>query len=193
MPFEYPGGLAKEEVALEQEAQLNSFLRDVEAKAFRIAIVTVRDRDEALDIVQDAMIRLATHYASKPQGEWRPLFYRILGNRIRDWHRRSAVRNRVLSFFSGQEGEEPDPIVTASGPVTEDPVESLAADESLRALEAALRTLPARQREAFMLRNFEDLDVAETARAMGCSDGSVKTHHSRAVAKLRELLGDEWS
>lgn len=193
MPFEYPGGLAKEEGALEREAELNSFLRDVEARAFRIAIVTVRDRDEALDIVQDSMIRLATRYASKPKEEWRPLFYRILGNRVRDWHRRSAVRNRVLSFFSGQEGEDPDPIVAASGPTSEDPIELLAADESMLALEAALRQLPARQREAFMLRNFEELDVAQTARAMGCSDGSVKTHHSRAVARLRELLGDPWS
>lgn len=193
MPFEYPGGLAKEEVALERETELDAFLRDVEARAFRMAMVTVRDRDEALDIVQDAMIRLVTRYSEKPSEEWRPLFYRILSNRVRDWHRRSAVRNRMLSFFGGQEGEGPDPIVSARSPRSANPAEQLSTGEAMAALEEALRQLPERQRQAFMLRNFEELDVAETARAMGCSDGSVKTHHSRAVAKLRELLGEHWS
>jgi RNA polymerase sigma-70 factor, ECF subfamily len=193
MPFECPGGLAREEEALEHDANLNAFLREVEARAFRIAIIAVRDRDEALDIVQDAMLRLATRYAQRPGAEWRPLFYRILTNRIRDWHRRRAVSGRILGFFSGQEGEAPDPIVSASGPSSDNPIEAVARDESMEALSRALGELPERQRQAFMLRNFEDLDVAETAIAMGCSDGSVKTHHSRAVARLREILGEHWS
>lgn len=193
MPFEYPGGLAGGEVALERESELDAFLREVESRAFRIALVTVRDRDDALDIVQDAMIRLVTRYAEKPKEEWRPLFYRILSNRVRDWHRRGAVRNRVLSFFGGQEGDGPDPIVAASGPESANPVEELSTAQAMEALEDALRELPDRQRQAFMLRNFEGMDVAATARAMGCSDGSVKTHHSRAVARLRELLGEHWS
>ena len=193
VPFEYPGAHGKEEVALNRAAALDTFLREVEARAFRIAQVTVRDRDDALDIVQDAMLKLAINYADRPEDEWPPLFFRILTNRVRDWHRRSAVRNRVLSFFGGQEDNGPDPIVSAAGPRDDDPVEQLVGREAAAELEEALRQLPERQRQAFMLRNFENLDVRQTAQVMGCSDGSVKTHHSRAVAKLRELLGEHWS
>ena len=194
MPLQFPGGLAKEDARLDKEAiDLDSFLRGVEARAFRIAVISVRNHSDALDIVQDAMISLATRYSKRPQDEWRPLFYRILSNKVRDWHRRSTVRNRVLSFFSGQEGEEADPIVRASGPPSNNPAREVQTNETMEALEVALGQLPERQRQAFMLRNFESLDVAQTALAMGCSDGSVKTHHSRAVARLRELLGEHWS
>jgi RNA polymerase sigma-70 factor (ECF subfamily) len=192
MPFEYPGGLVKEEVGLKLAADLDTFLRDVERRAFRIAQITVRDRDEALDIVQEAMLSLATKYANRPQEEWPPLFYKILRNRVRDWHRRYAVRSRVLSFFGGQESDLPDPIVDAPGPRSDDPVEQLSRHEAIVELEGALGQLPARQREVFMLRNFEGLDVRETATAMGCTQGSVKTHYSRAIGKLRALLGDHW-
>jgi RNA polymerase sigma-70 factor (ECF subfamily) len=156
-------------------------------------MVSVRDRDEALDIVQDTMMKLATNYARRPSAEWRPLFFRILKNRIRDWGRRRSVSQRVISFFSGQDGEDVDPIVAAPGPEGDDPQSQAAGDEAMAALEAALRELSARQREVFMLRNFENLDVAGTAIAMGVTDGSVKTHYSRAVARLRELLGEHWS
>ncbi len=172
---------------------LEAFLRDVEARAFRIALVHVRDRDEALDIVQDAMIRLARRYANAPSVEWTPLFYRILQNRIRDWRRRQIVRNRVLSFFGGLPAgpdEEPDPLLGAPGSAGDDPLERAAGDGALAALEEALRQLPARQREAFLLRSIEGLDVAQTAAAMSCSEGSVKTHYFRAVQRLRELLGE---
>lgn len=185
-------GLADEETTLDQFADLDAFLRQVEASAFRIAVVSVRDRDEALDIVQDAMMRLATRYARKSADEWKPLFYRILSNRIRDWGRRRAVSRRVMSLFSGQDGEDNDPIVAAPAAPGEDPLARAEGAEAMQALEAALQTLSTRQREAFMLRCFENLDVAETALAMGVSDGSVKTHYSRAVARLRELLGDHW-
>jgi RNA polymerase sigma-70 factor (ECF subfamily) len=191
MPFE--SSLADEEDTLEQFADLDGFLRQVEVSAFKIAMVSVRDRDEALDIVQDAMMRLATSYARRPSDEWRPLFFRILKNRIRDWGRRRSVSQRVISFFSGQPGENVDPIVAAPGPDSDDPETRAADDEAMAALEAALRELSARQREVFVLRNFENLDVAGTAIAMGVSDGSVKTHYSRAVARLRELLGEHWS
>jgi RNA polymerase sigma-70 factor (ECF subfamily) len=190
MPFE--SSLADEEDTLEQFADLDGFLRQVEVSAFKIAMVSVRDRDEALDIVQDAMMRLATSYARRPSDEWRPLFFRILKNRIRDWGRRRSVSQRVISFFSGLPGEDVDPIVAAPGPDRDDPETRAAGDEAMAALEAALRELSARQREVFMLRNFENLDVAGTAIAMGVSDGSVKTHYSRAVARLRELLGEHW-
>jgi RNA polymerase sigma-70 factor (ECF subfamily) len=186
----------KGEDTLESGAEIEAFLRDIESRAFRIALLGVRNRDDALDIVQDAMIRLVRRYALRPSTEWRPLFYRILQNRIRDVQRRQSVRSRVLRFFGGLESEEEyDPVVAAPAPEGDAPFERLAAGDAMQALEAALERLPERQREAFALRNFEGLDVAETAVAMRCTEGSVKTHYSRAVHRLRELLkehGEEY-
>jgi RNA polymerase sigma-70 factor (ECF subfamily) len=176
------------EETLESRAAIEAFLREVETRAYRIAVLGVRDRDEAFDIVQDAMIRLVRRYSRRPSDEWRPLFYRILQNRIRDVQRRRKVRSRVLSFFGGVESEEYDPLVEAPSAESDDPLEQVVASDAMQALEQALAQLPARQREAFMLRNFEGLDVAQTARAMSCTEGSVKTHYSRAVHRLRELL-----
>jgi RNA polymerase sigma-70 factor (ECF subfamily) len=184
--------LGREET-LDYGSELDAFLRDIEKRAFRIAVMTMRDADEALDVVQEAMIRLVTHYGRRPSDEWRPLFYRILKNRIRDWHRRRVVRARVLTFFGAHDEDETDPLAAVPGPSEDNPLEELEANQALAALGAALGELPTRQREAFMLRNFEGLDVNETAVAMGCSEGSVKTHHARAVSRLRELLGEEWS
>lgn len=177
------------EGALDSGAAIEAFLREVETRAFRIALLSIRDRDDALDVVQDSMIRLVRRYARRPSAEWRPLFYRILQNRIRDVQRRRIVRNRVLSFFGGVASEdEIDPLLAAPAPAGDLPLAQAVAGDAMQALEAALGTLPARQREAFVLRNLEGLDVAQTAAAMGCTEGSVKTHYSRAVHKLRELL-----
>ena len=177
--------------ALQQEQQLNRFLAEVERRALRIAEIAVRDRDEALDLVQDAMIKLARKYADKDAGEWPPLFYRILQNGIRDWHRRQAVRNRVMVWFGrGSSGDEYDPVAAAPDPIGRSPDQELSNDQAMQSLEVAVQALPARQREAFMLRTFEGLDVAGTAVAMGCSEGSVKTHYSRAIHSLRDTLGD---
>lgn len=182
---------------LEACQQLSQFLADVERRAFRIAQVALRSHEDAEDAVQDAMFQLAKRYADRPPGEWPPLFYRILQSRIRDCQRRRAVRNRVLSFFGGQRGEGddelPDPIATAVDPSALDPREQVAQADAMAALENALRALPMRQREAFVLRILEGLDVAQTAQAMGCSEGSVKTHLSRAMHSLRESLGEHWS
>ena len=178
--------------ALDSGAQIEAFLREVEARAYRIAAMNIRDRDEALDIVQDAMIRLVRSYSHRPSEEWRPLFYRILKNRIRDEQRRRTVRSRVLSFFGGTASdEEYDPIAEAPGASSDDPLERATSGDAMQALEQALTELPTRQREVFMLRNFEGLDVAQTAVAMGCTEGSVKTHYSRAVHRLREMLGED--
>ncbi len=177
--------------ALQKQQQLNRFLAEVERRALRIAEIAVRDRDEALDLVQDAMIKLARKYADKDDGEWPPLFYRILQNGIRDWHRRQAVRNRVMVWFGrGNPDDEYDPVAAAPDPIGRAPEQELSNDEAMESLEVAVHALPARQREAFMLRTFEGLDVAGTAVAMGCSQGSVKTHYSRAIHSLRETLGD---
>jgi RNA polymerase sigma-70 factor (ECF subfamily) len=178
--------------ALQQEQQLNRFLADVERRALRIAEIGVRDRDDALDLVQDAMIKLARKYADRPTAEWAPLFYRILQNGVRDWHRRQAVRNRVMVWFgrSSSEDDDYDLVAAAPDPIGRSPDEELQNSEAMASLESAVHGLPARQREAFMLRTFEGLDVAGTAVAMGCSEGSVKTHYSRAIHSLRETLGE---
>lgn len=178
---------------LQRERQLNQFLAGVERRALRIAEISIRDRDEALDLVQDAMIRLVRNYSERPGEEWTPLFYRILQNGIRDWQRRRKVRNRVMVWFGrGAEDDDYDPVAQAPDPVARTPEQELQTGEAMARLESAMRALPDRQREAFMLRNFEGLDVADTALAMGCSEGSVKTHYSRAVHTLRDRLGDYW-
>jgi RNA polymerase sigma-70 factor, ECF subfamily len=172
---------------------LETFLAEVERKAFRIAQIALRHESDALDVVQDAMMQLAHRYASRPAEEWRPLFSRILENRIRDVQRRRIVRQRVMSVlpWRGEDAEEemPDPIdqAPAAGPT---PAAQIESDQMIEALEQALTQLPGRQRQAFLLRNIEGLDVAETAAAMKCSQGSVKTHYFRALQALRSKLGD---
>jgi RNA polymerase sigma-70 factor (ECF subfamily) len=172
---------------------LDAFLASVERRAFRIAEVATRDRDEALDIVQDAMLQLSRRYAGRPAAEWPPLFYRILENRIRDFQRRQTVKNRLFFWRPAARDEEEaeDPLEQIAEPGA-GPVEELQRAEQMRRLEQGLRKLPARQREAFELRLWEGLSVEDTARAMGCSDGSVKTHLHRALAALRQDLEGVW-
>ncbi len=179
---------------LQRESRLNKFLGDVERRALRIAEIAIRDRDEALDLVQDAMIKLVKNYADRSDDEWTPLFYRILQNGIRDWHRRQKVRNRVMVWFGrgGSTDDEYDPVAQAPDLAGRTPDEEMQTGEAMQRLETAIQALPPRQREAFMLRTFEGLDVAGTAVAMGCSDGSVKTHYSRAIHTLRDKLGEYW-
>ena len=179
--------------ALQREQQLNRFLAEVERRALRIAEIAVRDRDDALDLVQDAMIKLARKYGDRDSAEGTPLFYRILQNGVRDWHRRQAVRYRVMVWFGrGAQDDEYDAVAAAPDPIGRTPDEELGNSEAMESLELAVYALPARQREAFMLRTFEGLDVAGTAVAMGCSEGSVKTHYSRAIHSLREALGEHY-
>jgi len=186
---------ARGEAVLEYSRELERFLAEIERRAFRMAQVALRDPDDALDVVQDAMLKLARNYASRPSTEWRPLFYRILENGIRDLQRRRSVRKRFMTWLPGvkedPDNEVQDPLENVADAAPEIP-EVLMQGQAMEQLEASLRSLPARQREAFMLRNFEGLDVAETATAMGCSQGSVKTHYSRAVHTLRDQLGEVW-
>ncbi len=179
---------------LQKERQLSEFLAEVERRALRIAEIGVRDRDEALDLVQDAMIKLVRNYSGRGCDEWPPLFYRILQNGVRDWHRRQAVRNRVMVWKqkAKRDDSDYDVIAAAPDPIGRSPDEELENYEAMQDMEVAVHDLPTRQREAFMLRTFEGLDVAGTATAMGCSQGSVKTHYSRAVHTLREKLGEHW-
>ena len=179
---------------LQGEQELNRFLKEVEKRALRIAESVGRNCDDAMDLVQEAMIKLVRNYADRPNDEWTPLFYRILQNGVRDWHRRQAVRNRVMVWFGRSTGDddERDLIASAPDPAGRTPEENLQSHEAMESLELAVAALPRRQKEAFMLRTFEGLDVAGTAVAMGCSQGSVKTHYSRAIHSLRETLGEHW-
>lgn len=172
---------------------LDQFLVSVERRAFKIARLGLRNDDDALDAVQDAMMKLVAAYASRPKEEWPPLFYRILTNRVRDLQRRRTVRGRIMSWLPARdaedEGEEFDPIGQA--PSNEaSPARRLELDEAIGVLETAVAELPTRQQQAFLLRNYEGLDVNATAQAMGCSEGSVKTHYFRALETLRAKLGD---
>ena len=175
---------------------LNQFLAGVELKAFKIAQAALRHEDDALDAVQDAMLQLARAYSDRPAEEWKPLFYRILENRIRDMQRRRTVRGRVISWlpFRGndEDDDEQDPIAQAPS-FDQQPSRKLEISETMDALEKALEALPRRQQQVFMLRTLEGMDVAETATAMGCSEGSVKTHYFRALQTLRAQLGDFWT
>ena len=175
--------------------EMNRFLMDVENRAFRMAELAVGNRDDAMDIVQDTMLTLARKYAKRPTTEWRPLFFRILQNRITDCYRRRASSNRLFSFFSSfrnDEGEVVDVAALQPGPAANEPEQRTVIDGASDEVDRALAKLPPRQRQAFLLRSWEGLSVAETAAAMNCSEGSVKTHYSRAVGRLREALGAHW-
>jgi RNA polymerase sigma-70 factor (ECF subfamily) len=169
----------------------------VERRAFKQALFAVRDEEAALDIVQDAMLRLSESYGDRVPEELPPLFQRILQNAIRDWFRRQKVRSTwttLISALAPGRGEEDDqdPLETlqeAGDANREDtPPERLERSQVIEIIEQEVARLPARQREAFLMRYWEELDVAETAKAMGCSEGSVKTHCSRAAHALALAL-----
>ncbi len=181
------------------DKELSDFLKSVEKRAFKRAVYAVRDDDAALDIVQDTMIRLSQSYADRPAAELPLLFQRILSNATMDWFRRQKVRSALFKNFSdfsgpGEDGEDFDILESLEAldldgrAEFESAADSLSRAQILRAIETEVAELPQRQREAFLLRYWEELDVAETAVAMGCSQGSVKTHCSRAVHALSKAL-----
>ena len=181
---------------LSNPAELNEFLSGVERRAYKQACYAVQDSHIALDIVQEAMFKLAEKYGDKPSAEFPMLFQRILQNTIRDHYRRQKVRNAWTTLFSGLQSkhleEEFDPLDTLTDDDNQSapakPDAALRQQQILRKVENVLQTLPMRQREAFLLRYWEGFDTAEAAAAMGCSEGSVKTHCSRATHSLAEQL-----
>ncbi len=184
-------------VALASHQELSVFLAEVERRAFKQAMFALRDEHSALDVVQDAMLKLTEKYAGKPIAELPMLFQRILQNSIHDHFRRQKVRSTWTTLLSAlgkgdEKDEDYDPLETLAAKsdsnANADPAQLHEQGEIMSAIEQALTRLPARQREAFLLRYWEELDVAEAAAAMGCSEGSVKTHCSRAVHALAETL-----
>ena len=172
---------------------LDAFLAAVERRAYQMAYFAVQDREEALEIVQDAMFSLVRRYSSADADEWPPLFHRILQHRIRDHYRRQKVRSVVRSWFGGGEDDDREDELESVSSATAGPQESLIGDQTIAQLKRAISALPLRQQQVFLLRAWEGLDVRSTANAIGCSEGSIKTHYSRAVARLRQLLGEEYS
>jgi len=181
---------------LASDKELSDFLKSVEKRAFKRTVYTVRDEDAALDIVQDAMIRLAEKYADRPPAELPLVFQRILSNATMDWFRRRKVRSAVMTNMSDFEGHGEDGdfdllemLETVEGSLgSESAADTVGREQILHQIELEVAQLPGRQREAFLLRYWEEMDVAETASVMGCSEGSVKTHCSRAVHALAKSL-----
>jgi RNA polymerase sigma-70 factor, ECF subfamily len=171
---------------------LDAFLASVEKRAFRMAEIATSNKDEAMDILQDAMFKLAEKYADRDAKEWAPLFTTILQSRIKDWYRRNQVRNRFRSWFSNKDNEQEDPIQQVEDEKARTPEQLLQADRRVDELDLAIHALPLRQQQAFLLRTWEGYSVEETAQAMKCSTGSVKTHYSRAVHSLRDRLDEHW-
>lgn len=191
----FPGPSAQGACTLASDKELSDFLKSVEKRAFKRTAFAVRDEDAALDIVQDAMIRLSQSYADRPTAELPLLFQRILSNATMDWFRRQKVKKGVFANFSDLEAGGDDSgfdiletLEGASGSGSESSADAYSRAQILLAIEAEVALLPGRQREAFLLRYWEELDVSETALAMGCSEGSVKTHCSRAVHALAKAL-----
>jgi RNA polymerase sigma-70 factor (ECF subfamily) len=175
---------------------MEQFLKSVERRAFRMAQIATGNKEDALDLLQDAMLEFVRAYAHKPREQWKPLFYRIVQNEIRDWYRRRKIRQIFVSLLPGrrqdQEREEVDPIQLLSDPEAPDPFTETKASEAVKRLETILRELPLRQQQVFLLRAWEGLSVGETAAAMGCTQGTVKTHYFRALNTLQENLKDNW-
>ena len=181
------------------EQELSNFLRSVEKRAYKRSVYHVRDEEAALDIVQDSMMKLAEHYGDKPADELPMLFHRILSNTTLDWFRRNKTKKALFSNFSEFDVDHNDGefdlleamAVENGSQITQSAEDHFASVANVHDIEEAIQNLPARQREAFLLRYWEDLDVSETATAMGCSEGSVKTHCSRAVLALHKALKEK--
>lgn len=184
--FEQPSVESNARGRLDQKA-LDQFLAEVERPAFRMAEIATRNRDDALDIVQEAMIKLVEKYAHKPQAEWRPLFFTILHSRITDYHRRSGLTRRIFRWIGNDdEDESVDIAVDNSGPL-----DALAEQLTMETLLATLQDLPTRQQQVFMLRTWQGFSVSETASILKISEGSVKTHLFRATEALQSALSQD--
>jgi len=172
---------------------IDQFLAKVERRAFTMANMGVKQQEDALDIVQEAMMAFAMNYGDKPENEWKPLFYRVLNNKIMDFHRRQSVRNRWRLWLDWQSGEEKALPLDDSHPAYADSnaldgEQYVASEQRIQQLTLGLEALAPRQRQAFLLRCWEGLSTREAATAMSCSEGSVKTHYSRALVALRQTL-----
>lgn len=193
----FPQTLSLGLTCLATEQELSDFLKSVEKRAYKRSLYHVRNEEAALDIVQDSMLKLAEHYGDKPADELPMLFQRILSNCTLDWFRRQKTRNALFTNLSdfegpGEDGADFDVLEALqsdnTGPMAESAEDTTRRAQVLREIELLIQELPLRQREAFLMRYWEEMDIAETAAAMGCSEGSVKTHCFRALQTLSKAL-----
>ncbi|MDQ7049588.1 MAG: RNA polymerase sigma factor [Enterobacterales bacterium] len=187
--FLYSNARIKGKAAL--DISIEQFLAQVEKKAYRMAEIATKNQADALDIVQEAMIKLVEKYSHKPSDEWKPLFYRILQSKIMDHFRRQKIYNNLFFWkkTTPSDGPAPDLIDLASDHIA--PERSLEAKQAIKRVNIALKSLSPRQQQCFLLRNWEGLSIKQTAAAMNCAEGSVKTHYSRAKQALEELLAND--
>lgn len=171
---------------------MESFLKSIERPAYRMALLASRNREDALDLVQDSFCRFVDKYSQRPREEWQPLFYTILHNSIRDLGRRRAIRRCLLWLGGANAEDENGGLENLADERSPNPEHAAQVNHAHVALHKALAQLPLRQRQAFLLHGWQELNITETAGIMGCSDGSVKTHYFRAVQTLRKQLGDHW-
>lgn len=185
-----------EDNKLDTSQTLDGFLQSVERRAYRMAVIATGQREEAFDLVQEAMLKLVKSYRNRASEDWGPLFQTILQSTIKDWYRRKKVRQHLHSWFSfntnTDSDEEEHPWQTVEDTNAERPEEKNQQQQTRLKLDSAINELPLRQQQAFLLRQWQGLDVASTAQSMGCSEGSVKTHYSRAVQSLRHKLEGYW-
>lgn len=170
---------------------MEDFLKSIERRALQMTKLATGDGELAMDLVQDAMLKLVEKYSSKPAHQWRPLFYRILNNKITDFYRRKAVKDKL---FTSQVSEDSDSemtgVIAAMARSADNPDNRAQSEQRVARLIASLYQLPPRQKQTFMLRCWEGLSTEQTASAMNCSQSSVKTHYSRALQALRDQLED---
>jgi RNA polymerase sigma-70 factor, ECF subfamily len=179
-----------EQLSDEQRRQLDEFLRQHENQAYKMAYVLTHNRDDALELVQDSMLRLVQSYATKPSAEWKLLFYRILQNCIRDYYRRQGIR-KLFSYFSPSNDSTVDELIDQTADISvNNPYQQLEQSANLVLIMNALKNLPLRQQQIFLLRAWQEFTISETATTLSISPGSVKTHYSRALQSLRQLLRD---
>ncbi|NOQ76339.1 MAG: RNA polymerase sigma factor [Methylococcaceae bacterium] len=169
---------------------IDCFLAQNERQAYRMAQMSTGSSDDALDIVQDAMIKLVQKYSHRPSNEWGPLFHRIVQRQITDWYRRNSIKQRLFHWFSST--DDLPALDEFEAPLVSQPDNLLQNHQAIELLQIELQQLPLRQRQAFLLRCWQGLDTAETAKAMSCSSGSVKTHYHRALKTLRSKLEGTW-
>ncbi len=177
-----------EDKTLENREALNRFLSSMERRAFRMAELATSNTDQAMEIVQDAMLALVKKYSHKNEADWGPLFHRILQSKIRDWYRRSKTRNSIFGLLRFNSEDNEDPIQKVEDIKSPGPEKTAGDEQTMNITLSAIRSLPLRQQQAFLLRAWQGYDVRETAEAMSCSQGSVKTHYSRAIKTLRHQL-----
>lgn len=178
---------------------IDEFLAGVEYKAFRIAMYALREEQAALDVVQDAMLKLTEKYINRPKQEWAALFFTILNNRITDvrrWRKLREIGGKTISIFRSREDGEENLVEAGLGAESNHPLDNpekaVLAKQLKGEIERALELLSDRQRQVFVLREWQGLSVRDTATVLGCSEGSVKQHHFRAMRSLRESLAEVW-